>query len=144
MTNQKPAMLDSSILARKGEAVPAASGHYAAQKKATPKVAVTNTSPETRTGVKLRLGQDEYLRLKLIAVHTQRTHQDIMRVALTGYLDSLAETIERDCPCVSEGKAPSDGCCLEGDDTEMPSARFGKRQPLRAVGGDGHGSSGGD
>ncbi len=144
MTNPKPAMLDSSILARKGEAVPAASGPYAAPKKAAPRTAVTKINPDVRTGVKLRLGQDEYLRLKLTAVHTQRTHQDIMRAALTEYLDKLATTIGPDCSCVHQGKAPAEGCCLESDEAEGPSSNFGARQQLRAVGGDRSGASGGD
>ena len=130
-----PANLSSSLLARKGQALPSPSGRYSSVPATFPRAANTNDQtepqevslPEHRTSgrtdeaqakrpvgdgarvaMTVRLDHETHRRLRLLSAHTNKSSQEIFTEALESYMQ-----------CEST-KIPGEGCaCL----ANPPSAK---------------------
>ena len=93
MTMKKAARMDSSLIARKGQAVPT---HIATENEADEKggiigdatVESVQTPPNGATkSLTVKLDAVRYKALRQLGVDEDRTHQDIMVAALDAYLN---------------------------------------------------------
>lgn len=139
MAMSEPAILSSTMLARKGAAVPSGyapirphdvdTAESAARSidenaggsppPARCVAAATGGPPSTqagRTRVSVRLDRERHLKLKLTAAHLQRTLQDVITDALDRYLEQLGpEVLRTDCACLGmKGGAMKCGAALRG------------------------------
>jgi len=136
MTNKGPANLSSSLLVRKGQAVPSPNGRYAnvtatfprsaansndAQARRAPTAEPTHwpedeNAPDqpvkrpvgegARIAMTVRLDHDTHRRLRLLSAHTNKSSQEIFTEALESYMKRTAT------------KIPGDGCaCLSNSPT---------------------------
>jgi len=120
----KVSALTSSLLVRKGEAmpssfvppgtinarpalrVPPSSGASTTRANGKPHLRVVGDAPRIR--VSIRLDPDRHRALKLIAAHTGRSVQDLTVAALDDYLGALgAEVRGGECLCLNDEAAPS-------------------------------------
>lgn len=128
MTMSGPAVLSSTLLARKGSAAPtgytpirahdvgtARGANEIAGKPPRPSlsVATTDGGPPSRDGerarVSVRLDRERHLKLKLTAAHLESSLQDLLIEALDRYLEQLGpEVLRNDCACLGlkNGAAP--------------------------------------
>ncbi len=108
MLKFKPvAVLDASLLARKGTARPAtnvaAMRPFRAASVGAARVAAGFGGGRHKTVVTtVRLSPEVYLRLKLFATLSGRTRQDILQSAVEGYLAECAEGLGSNCACLRD------------------------------------------
>jgi hypothetical protein len=131
MNPNGPAPLTSTLLVRKGAAIPAGyaeltaaraaraarpGGASAQAAAAPPKRRRNERFPDPRTRISLRLDPDRYLRLKLSAAHLHRNLQDVLIAALDGYLDKLGTEVKSgNCACLESGcTEPGKSCEKKG------------------------------
>ena len=117
----QPARLTSSLLARKGQALPAAGFSSRASGavlpgrlevvggRAEPGVAGLRHGPsghpERRVAMTLRLDRERHVRLKVFAALHELNCQDVLIAALDAYLRACGA----DCACISSGEGrPAD------------------------------------
>ena len=107
--NRRPAaVLDGSLLLRKGEARPIPAVETLRPKRIGCRPA--RGAPRTRSDVPktvattVRLDPDLYLRLRLYATHTDRTRQNIMQSAIASYLADGALELGGNCSCLNGDK----------------------------------------
>ena len=120
MAMSEPAILSSTMLARKGAAVPTGYApvrprHIRSTRDATENAGgpppITNcmaggsggsTATEgERSRVSVRLDRERHLKLKLTAAHLDSSLQDVMTDALDRYLEQLGpEVLRNDCACL--------------------------------------------
>lgn len=82
-TTSKPTQLSSSLVARKGQAVPAATA------EAGTRVGSPSSNDETINAMTVKLDDARYLRLKRLGMRRpRRSSQAIMVAALDAYLDA--------------------------------------------------------
>ena len=128
MTLGGPALLSSTLLARKGAAMPtgyAATGPQVgvhpganenvrasggpAQKRRDVRVALARTAtPPTdaaeRARVSVRLDRDRHLKLRLAAAHLHTSLQAVISDAIDRYLEEIGpEMLQSDCTCLTIG-----------------------------------------
>jgi hypothetical protein len=131
MNPTPPASLTSSLLVRKGAAIPAgyaaltavraaraarSEGASAEAAAASPKRRRGERIPDPRTRISLRLDPDRYLRLKLSAAHLHRNLQELLIAALDGYLDKIGTEVKNgSCACLESGcTEPGKSCEKKG------------------------------
>ncbi len=108
MLKLKPvAVLDASLLARKGTARPAtnvaAMRPFRAASVGAARVAAGFGGGRHKTvATTVRLSPEVYLRLKLFATLSGRTRQDILQSAVEGYLAECAEGLGSNCACLRD------------------------------------------
>jgi hypothetical protein len=127
MLLRRPASLDGSLLARKGEAAPSLFGPFAAARPVAvaPPATAAPVGPriveaavrapreqparrpaaaDERVAVKVRLDSARYLKLKAMAANTHRTSQSIIEAALDDYISRFAADAAPDCACLRKGR----------------------------------------
>ncbi len=108
MLKFKPvAVLDGSLLARKGTARPAtnvaAMRPFRAAAVGAARVAAGLGGGRRKTvATTVRLSPEVYLRLKLFATLSGRTRQDILESAVEGYLAECAKGLGSNCACLRD------------------------------------------
>ena len=108
MLKFKPvAVLDASLLARKGTARPstnvAAMRPFGAAAVGAAEVAAGFGGGRRKTvATTVRLSPEVYLRLKLFATLSGRTRQDILESAVEGYLAECAKGLGSNCACLRD------------------------------------------
>ncbi len=107
--NRKPAaVLDSSLMLRKGQARPIETVQTLRPKRIAraPARCAPRVRPDAGKTVAttVHLDQDLYLKLKLYATHTDRTRGDIMQSAIESYLADGALEMGGDCACLNTDK----------------------------------------
>ncbi len=106
MLKFKPvAVLDGSLLARKGTARPAtnvaAMRPFRAAAVGAARVAAGLGGPKM-VATTVRLSPEVYLRLKLFATLSGRTRQDILQSAVEDYLAECAKGLGSNCACLRD------------------------------------------
>lgn len=135
MQTKGPANLNSSLLARKGQAVPSPNGRYASVPASFPRAVANTNEPAARQieadgeldfaddsalaakkpvgegpriAMTVRLDHDTHRRLRLLSAHTNKSSQEIFTEALESYMKRTAAKIPGDgCACLSN-TPPSD------------------------------------
>jgi len=112
MSQGKFASITSSLLARKGEAAPwHENGRVPLAWRSEPTPAMVAPSimppppPPTTPTLKrctVRLSQDEYERLGLMAVKKNITRQQLLQTALAEVLAGMAREFTQNCACISK------------------------------------------
>jgi hypothetical protein len=131
MQSKGPANLNSSLLARKGQAIPSPNGRYASVPATFPREVANSNEPAARrvapddyhdathddaddslspkrpvgdgprVAMTVRLDHDTHRRLRLLSAHTNKSSQEIFTEALESYMKRAS------------AKIPGDGCaCL--------------------------------
>ena len=118
MSQGKFASITSSLLARKGEAAPwHETGRIplAWRSDGVPTMVATSKippppppSPRAMKRCTVRLSQDDYERLGLMAVKKDITRQQLLQAALTEVLAGMAKDFTQSCACI--GKACAGAC----------------------------------
>ena len=92
---KKPARMDSSLIARKGQATPTPhvdTDDAPVEKTVQERTEVSATAPVIPVGatksLTVKLDAGRYKALRQLGVDEDRTHQDIMVAALDAYMDS--------------------------------------------------------
>jgi len=128
MGTNGPASLTSTLLVRKGAAIPAGYAALTAAARAgrmlrpldakavavvaSPKRRRNERLPDLRTRISLRLDPDRYLKLKLSAAHLHRNLQEVLIAALDGYLEQLGATVKNgSCACLEGGCSEQNKTC---------------------------------
>ena len=129
MHTKGPANLNSSLLARKGQAVPSPNGRYASVPATFPRP-VANSNAQVahhiemehddassedsggaakrpvgegaRIAMTVRLDHDTHRRLRLLSAHTNKSSQEIFTEALEGYMKRASTKVPGgSCACLS-------------------------------------------
>lgn len=131
MSPNGPASLTSTLLVRKGAAIPAGYTALTAARAAraarpvgasaqavavSPKRRRSERLPDPRTRISLRLDPDHYLRLKLSAAHLHRNLQEVLIAALDAYLQKMGTEVNHgNCACLEGGcTEPGKSCEKKG------------------------------
>jgi hypothetical protein len=135
MSKNRPAILSSALVARKGMAEPTGytpvrpqdivTAVYANQDPGTSSnssrprpvlapVPASNNSPaptnSRRARVSVRLDRDRHLKLRLTAAHLDNSLQDVMTDALDRYLEQISpEVLRNDCACLGVANPAATG-----------------------------------
>ncbi len=103
MLKFKPvAVLDASMLARKGTARPATNVAAMRPFRAAAVGAAADLGGPKTVATTVRLSPEVYLRLKLFATLSGRTRQDILQSAVEGYLADCAQELDSNCACLRD------------------------------------------
>ena len=103
MLKFKPvAVLDASLLARKGTARPATNVAAMRPFRAAAVGAGLGGGGRKTVATTVRLSPEVYLRLKLFATLSGRTRQDILQSAVEGYLAECAKGLGSNCACLRD------------------------------------------
>jgi len=128
MNPNGPASLTSTLLVRKGAAIPAGyaaltaaarAGRMARPIDAKAFDAVASLKrrrherlPDPRTRISLRLDPDHYLKLKLSAAHLHQNLQEVLIAALDRYLEQMGPTVKNgNCACLEGGCSEQTKTC---------------------------------
>jgi hypothetical protein len=134
MSKNRPAILSSALVARKGKAEPTGdtpvrpqdivSAVYAnqspeASNSSRPRpvlapVPSSNHGPDSTDGrrarVSVRLDRERHLKLRLTAAHLDNSLQDIMTDALDRYLEQISpDVLRNDCACLGVANPAATG-----------------------------------